>query len=295
MTESELCAAYPDTVCAKYAQIGGLGMRILDDHSVVIVGGGSGLGRGIARRCLEEGAQLTVIEISPEKVQSLESEFGDRALLLQGDCTRLADLTRCRDEVARKFGKVDALICFQGIWDGNIPIRNIPAEKLDRLFDEVFGINVKGSLLAARIFCELLEESRGAIVLTSSNAAYAADGGGAAYTSSKGAVRSLIQQLAFEFAPFVRVNGVAPSAIANSELRGPASLGLERQKQSDIPKAAMLEMFRTLGLMSEIPQPEDYAIPYMFLASHQNSIMTGQTIVAEQGLLNRAILTRRET
>jgi NAD(P)-dependent dehydrogenase (short-subunit alcohol dehydrogenase family) len=131
------------------------------------------------------------------------------------------------------------------------------------------------------------------MVLTTSTAAYAADGGGAVYSASKGAIRSLVNQLAFECAPHVRVNAVAPAGIANSQLSGPRSLGLEAQKQSDIPEDAFLSMFRSLSLLKELPTPEDHGPLYAFLASRQNRIMTGQTVVADQGMLNRAVLHRQ--
>ncbi len=265
---------------------------MLQDHSLLVIGGGSGLGRGVARRCLEQGAALTVFEISPEKVVSLKEEFGEGVLVVQGDGTNSADLLRCRNDLVDRHGKLDAVLSFQGVWDGNVPLKDIAIDRIDTLFDELFHINVKGAFLAARVFHDLLQQSHGAIVLTSSNAAYAADGGGATYSATKGALRSLIQQLAFEFAPHVRVNGVAPGAIGKSELRGPAALGLDSFKQSDIPKDVFLAGYKEVSLIDEFPEAEDYALPYMFLASHANRVMTGQTIIAEQGILNRRFLSK---
>lgn len=267
-------------------------MTMLDDHVVLVTGGGSGLGLGIARYCLAQGAQVAIFEVVADKVAQLRDEFADRVLVVQGDVTRLDDLHACRDAIVERFGRLDALIGAQGIFDGNLPLAQMPEERLDALFDEVMAVNVKGYLLPARVFLGLLQASQGALVLTTSTAAYAADGGGAVYSASKGAIRSLVNQLAFEFAPQVRVNAVAPAGIANSQLGGPQALGLQAQKQSDIPKDAFLSMFRSLSLLSELPTPEDHGPLYAFLASRSNRIMTGQTVVADQGLLNRAVLTR---
>ena len=268
-------------------------MGLVTGHKIVAIGAGSGLGRGVVRRLIEDGAKVTVLEISDEKVDAIRAEFGDSVVAIAGDASRLADLERCRTAHVEAFGQLDALICFQGVFDGNVPLASIAPETVDALFDELFRINVKSTILAARMFIELLQESGGAIVLTSSNAAYAADGGGAFYTATKGALRSLVGQLAFEFSPKVRVNAVAPGAIAKSELRGPAALGMDNFKQSDIPEDLFLEGFRSLALMTDLPSAEDYADTYAFLASHQNKIMTGQTILAEQGLLNRHVLTTK--
>lgn len=268
-------------------------MTLLSEHVVLVTGGGSGLGLGLARHCLTEGARVAIFEVSSEKVVLLREEFGTDVLIIQGDVTSLDDLRACREAVLSHFGRLDALIGAQGIFDGNVPLMDMPEERLDALFDEVMRVNVKGYLLSARVFFDLLRASEGAMVLTTSTAAYAADGGGAVYSASKGAVRSLVNQLAFEFAPHVRVNAVAPAGIANSQLSGPRSLGLEAQKQSDIPQDAFLSMFRSLSLLKDLPTPEDHGPLYAFLASRHNRIMTGQTVVADQGMLNRAVLHRQ--
>ncbi|WP_298600247.1 SDR family oxidoreductase [Zoogloea sp.] len=265
-------------------------MQLLDNHVVLVTGGGSGLGLGVARHCLAEGARVAIFEVSESKVRQLQEAFGPDVLVMQGDVTRAADLQACRAAIVERFGRLDALIGAQGIFDGNLPLRETPLERVDSLFDEIFHVNVKGYILSAHIFADLLEASQGAIVLTTSTAAYAADGGGMVYTATKGAVRSLVGQLAFELAPHVRVNAVAPAGIAGSQLRGPRALGLEEQKQSDIPKDAFLSMFKSLSLLQELPTPEDHGPLYAFLASRHNKIMTGQTVVADQGLLNRAVL-----
>lgn len=267
-------------------------MDMLHDHIVLITGAGSGLGLGLARSFKAYGARLALLEISPAKVDSLRAEFGEDALVIAGDATRLADIEAARDALAARFGRLDALVSVHGIFDGMVRLKDVPVGRIDSLFDELFAINVKSNFLLARVFVEMLEASEGAIVLTTSNAAYAADGGGAFYTATKGALRSLVGQLAFEFAPNIRVNAVAPAGIANSQLRGPQALGMEASLQSDIPRDVFLDAFRGISLLSELPTPEDHGAIYAFLASHENRIMTGQTVIADQGLLNRAILSR---
>ncbi len=268
-------------------------MRMLEDHVVLLTGAGSGLGLGVARYCLQEGAQIAIMEVVAEKVSDLREEFGDDAVIVQGDVTRTADLEACRDAVVTKFGRLDALIGLQGIFDQNIPIRDIALDKLTALFDELFHINVLGHILSAKVFGDLLLKTGGSIVLTSSTAAYAADGGGAMYTATKGAIRALVAQLAFEFAPKVRVCCVAPATIAGSKLRGPAALGMEGQNQSDIPAEAFAGLVKKLALLQRVAQAEEYGPIYAFLASRNNKVMTGQSIVADQGGLNRPIISVR--
>lgn len=266
-------------------------MKLLDDHVVLVTGGGSGLGLGVARHLLTEGAQLAVLEVDPEKVKALSEEFGDSALVLQGDVRSIGDLRDARSAIVERFGRLTSIVATQGIWDGNVPLVDIPVEQIDALFDEVYSINVKGYVLTAKVFLDLIQAERGGLVLTASQAAFAADGGGTAYTSSKGAVRSLVNQLAFELGPEIRVNAVAPTGIAKSEIRGPAALGLEQSKQSDIPADAFRFEFEWLTPLQHLPSPEEYGPLYAFLASRQNTVMTGQTLVADSGTLNRALIS----
>jgi NAD(P)-dependent dehydrogenase (short-subunit alcohol dehydrogenase family) len=267
-------------------------MQLLDGHVLLITGGGSGLGLGLARYCRGEGAELAILDYDPAKVVTLKEEFGGEVLVVQGDVRSVADLRTARAAVVGRFGRLSALIGAQGIFDGMIPLLDTPVERVDALFDELFHINVKGYILSARIFGDLLREERGAIVLTASTAAYAADGGGLMYTATKGAVLSVVNQLSFELAPEIRVNGVAPAGIANSQLRGPATLGLENSKQSDIPRELFEKGFESDTPLQHLPTPEEYGPLYAFLASRHNKIMTGQTVIADQGTLNRALISR---
>jgi NAD(P)-dependent dehydrogenase (short-subunit alcohol dehydrogenase family) len=264
---------------------------LLDDHVVLVAGGGSGLGLGVARACLGHGAQVAVLDVSVDKIADVQAEFGASVLGVAADVTDIASLAAARSALLDRFGRVDAVVATQGIFDGQVRLADISIERLGPLFDEIFHVNVLGYLHLAKIFHDDLQASNGALVLTASTAAYAADGGGACYTASKGAVRSLVAQLAFEFAPNVRVNGVAPAGIANSRLRGPSVLGMDGFEQSDIPKDAFLQVFRRISLLRDLPTPEDHGTLYAFLASRQNTVMTGQMIVADQGLLNRAVLS----
>jgi NAD(P)-dependent dehydrogenase (short-subunit alcohol dehydrogenase family) len=266
-------------------------MKFLDDHVVLLSGGGSGMGRGVARQLLAEGAQLAILEIVTDKVTSLKEEFGDGVLVIEGDATKLSDLEATKAAVLDHFGRLDAYVGCQGVFDGNIPLRDLPADKVEATFEELFRVNVMSYILAARVFADELEKSRGAIVLTASVAAYMADGGGLFYTATKGAVRSVIGQLGFEFAPDIRVNGIAPAGFSGSQLRGPRALGLESQNQSDIPQEAFLETFREVSLLRDLPTPEDHGALYAFLASKANKIVTGQVFVVDQGALNRPFLS----
>ncbi len=267
-------------------------MSGLSGAIVAITGGGSGLGLGLARYFIGEGAQVAIMEIAPAKVTTLRDEFGDAVFVAQGDVRSVTDLQAFHDGVIGRFGGVDALVGAQGIFDGNRPISDLPIDKVSAAFDEVMRINVLGYILSAITFRDSLAKRSGAIVLTaSSNASYCADGGGLLYTASKHAVVGVVRQLAFEFAPYVRVNAVSPCGIAHSDLRGPQALGLESESQNDIPKNDFMAMIRKVTLLDHLPTGEEYGPAYGLLATPGARIMTGEVIMADQGLANRPIIS----
>jgi len=266
-------------------------MGWLEDKVVAITGGGSGLGAAVTRRFVKEGATLAVMDLMEHKVVAMQEELGSGALVMRGDVTSVVDQQNFRDAIVKRFGRVDALVGTQGIWDGNTRTVDLPLENFEKLFHEVFNVNVMGYLLSARIFAADLEKTRGSIVLTLSNAAFLPDGGGTLYTASKHAVLGLVRQLAFEFAPRVRVNGLAPCGIKGSDLRGPSTLGQQDQSQATIADANFEVAIKKLVPLQTFASADDYTSLYVVLASEAHSgVMTGQVILADQGLYVRSIM-----
>jgi NAD(P)-dependent dehydrogenase (short-subunit alcohol dehydrogenase family) len=258
---------------------------------VAITGGGSGLGLGLARYMHKHKARLAILEIMPAKVAALRDYFGEAVLAVQGDVRSSADVAAFHDAVVSKFGGVDSLLGAQGIFDGNRRLKDIPLDQLDAAFDEIMQVNVRGYLTTAKVFRESLAKRNGSIVFTASPASYCADGGGILYTTSKHAVLGVVRQLALEFAPAVRVNAVAPCGIANSDLRGPQALGLQNESQNDIPKEGFMDMVRKMTLLNYLPTGEEYGPLYALLASPDSKTMTGEIVMADQGLMNRPIIS----
>ena len=196
-------------------------MGALDGQAVLVTGGASGLGRAIVDRFLADGAQVAVLDRAADRL----ADLAGRIEVIAGDVRSIADNQRAVDACVARFGKLDCAIGNAGIWDYSVSLDALPAERIDAAFDEVFHVNVKGYLNLAKAALPALVRSSGALIFTVSNAGFDPAGGGPLYTASKHAVVGLIRQLAYEFAPAVRVNGVAPGPI-DTDLRGPAALGL---------------------------------------------------------------------
>ncbi len=261
-------------------------MGALNDEIVLITGGASGLGRAIVERFLEEGARLVVFDRSPERIADLAASHADRIEVIGGDVRSHADNARAVEACVARFGRLDCAIGNAGIWDYSVSLDALPAEQIDGAFDELFHINVKGYLNLAKAALPALVRSSGALIYTVSNAGFDPAGGGPLYTASKHAVVGLIRQLAYELAPSVRVNGVAPGPI-DTDLRGPAALGLADKSIGSIDLPANAGSAMPIGF---VPATADYAGGYVFLASRRDSRpATGGVLKLDAGIAVRGI------
>jgi 2,3-dihydroxy-2,3-dihydrophenylpropionate dehydrogenase len=259
----------------------------LEGTVALITGGGSGLGRALVTRFVEEGAKVVVLERDSDKVEQLRRDFtADVAVSVADDVSSLAANKRAVAAAVDSFGRLDTFIGNAGVWDGSMSIVDMPEESLDAAFDAVFAVNVKGYLVGAKASYSELLKSRGNMVFTLSNAAFHTDGGGPLYTASKHAGVGLVSQLAFELAPKIRVNGVAPGPF-NSDLRGPVSLGLDKESLTGGRTAADIAPLLPLDYS---PTAQDYTGMYVALASNANSATTtGAVVQADGGLRVRGI------
>ncbi len=198
-----------------------------------------------------------------------------------GDVTVLADNQRAVAETIRRFGRLDCFVGNAGIWDFNMSLVDLPEDRISQAFDELFAVNVKGYLLGAKAAYRELAKARGCIIYTVSNAGFYPCGGGPLYTASKHSVVGLIRQLAYELAPKIRVNGVAPGAIP-TDLRGPRSLEMADRSIASVPLKEAVERGLPLG---KLAKPRDYTGSYVLLASAENSsTATGGVIICEGGI-----------
>lgn len=262
-------------------------MGWLDGRVALVTGGGSGIGYAIVERFLREGARVAVLERAPiEPTECWGGEPGD-SLVGQGDVTVYADNVRAVDQTVDAFGKLDILVGNVGIHDAFVPLVDLPEDRLSDAFDEVFDINVKAYLYAAKASLRALAATRGTMLFTVSNAGLYPGGGGSLYTASKHAVVGLIRQLAHELAPVVRVNGVAPAGTVTG-LRGPSSLGHEAALFAG--PDSWEERIRSSKPLDIAPTGADHAGVYVLLASKENSrAITGEILSSDGGLGARGL------
>jgi len=245
----------------------------------VVTGAGSGIGRAVVKRYLAEGARVVAVIRNPEQQAELEAEG---AVVVIGDVAQHDTAARAVSRAETVFGGLDTYVANAGLWDFYKRVERQSPEELTAAYHEIFGVNLLGALYGAHAALPALKASGGSVIVTGSNACFLAGGGGALYTASKFALRGLVLQLAKEFAPSVRVNGVAPGA-TRTPLSGPEALGQgNREMDADAARIAEIPNHVPLGRISE---PEDHADLYVMLAARNESrYMTGTMILSDGGL-----------
>lgn len=255
-------------------------MGWLEDTTVLVTGGGSGIGRAVVDRFVEEGASVGVLDIDEEGLEAIDDAHTARVETVQGDVTRLADNERAVTRTVEAFGGLDVFVGNAGRFDGNVTLPEL--SDVEAEFHRLFDVNVLGYILGAKAALPELLETDGRMVFTASGASFDPDGGGTLYVPSKHAVAGLIRQLAFELAPAISVNGVAPGYIPTN---------FSTVDSLDRADAASEDEFDpSVHPLDIVPQPSDYTGTYVLLASEENARpMTGTIITADLGRSVRGI------
>lgn len=256
-------------------------MRQFKNKTIAITGGASGLGRALVEKFIQEEANVVVLDKNQEALTELSQLYSGNIATVCGDVSLVQSNLLLAQVAEDRFGGLDVFIGNAGIWDYGKSLADMSLEQIDQAFDEVFSINTKAYMLGLRAVLPLLVKSQGNVIFTLSNAAFYSSGGGPLYTASKHADVGLIKQLAFELAPLIRVNGVAPGAIL-SDLRGPKSLG---QDGLSIKNLNIGELVKDGVPLHKLPSIEDYLDSYLYLASSKSSgFMTGNILQIDGGI-----------
>lgn len=248
-------------------------MGRLSGKIAVVTGASKGIGAGIAKGLAAEGAAVVVNYASSkdgaDRVVADIAAKGGKAIAVQGDVGKAADVGRLFAETRRAFGRLDILVNNAGVYDLR-PLEAVTEED----FHRHFNINVLGLLLATQEAAKLFGDGGGSVINIGSVASDLNSPNTVVYTATKGAVDAVTRVLAKELGPRkIRVNSINPGVIETEGTHAVGVIGGDFEKQA----VALTPLGRT-------GQPEDIAPVAVFLASDESRWITGDTLVVSGGL-----------
>ncbi|KQN96109.1 SDR family NAD(P)-dependent oxidoreductase [Paenibacillus sp. Leaf72] len=255
-------------------------MGRLTGKVAIITGAASGMGLAGAQLFAKEGAKVVVTDVAEDVLQAKVSEIvenGGDAIALKLDVSSPESWNAVVEATITKYGKIDILVNNAGI---HIAKGVLEAELAD--WDKVMSINTSGVWLGMKaVIPHMQKNGRGSIVNTSSIAAIIggiADAQGAAYSASKGAVRSLTKHTAQWFAKDnIRVNSVHPGAVFTGMVE---KAGIKSQVE-------MGEHYKNLApLHPHAGESLDIAYAYLYLASDESKFVTGIELPVDGGWIS---------
>jgi glucose 1-dehydrogenase len=246
----------------------------LEGKTVLITGGGQGIGQGIAYRLAEEGANIVIDYVgnpqSANETVAKIQEGGRKALAVEADISSVEHIHNMMKQAVDYFGAVDILINNAGV-EKHASIWEIPEHD----YDLVLNINLKGAVFASQAFAQhrMAVKLPGKIINVSSVHEELPFPHFTPYCASKGGMKMVMRNLSIELAPFgITVNNIAPGAI-----------------ETPINTALLNDPVKLKALLENIPlgrlgQVRDVAAVAAFLASPEADYITGTTIVVDGGL-----------
>jgi len=252
----------------------------LEGRRAVITGGAQGLGKAIAARLAEAGAEIIIGDLQEDLARTAAEELGEahgvRTVAVKMDVTDPQSVEAAAERAVAELGGVDIWVNNAGIF----PNRLIADMTVD-VWDQVMAINLRGMFLGSQQAARCMRAGDGGVIVNIASAAGFRGGapGMSAYATSKHGVRGITRQLAVELAPSgIRVLGVAPTYCVTE---GTTSARLANSSQQrDIPKELPQLLTTRLG---RVGVPDDIARVVLFCASDMSIFMTGSTLLADAG------------
>src|SRR5262245_34534091 len=247
----------------------------LSGKVAVVTGASKGIGAAIARQLAAEGAAVVVNYASSkagaDRVVADITGKGGKAVAVQADVAKQADIRRLFAETKKAFGRLDILVNNAGIYEF-LPLEAVTEEH----FHKQFNLNVLGLLLTTQEAVKLFGPDGGSVINLSSVVATVAPPNASVYSATKGAVDSITRSLAKELAPRkVRVNAISPGMV---ETEGAVASGAATEE------SAFRKQIEAQTPLGRIGQPQDIAPAAVFLASNDSGWITGEMFYIAGGL-----------
>jgi rhamnose utilization protein RhaD (predicted bifunctional aldolase and dehydrogenase)/NAD(P)-dependent dehydrogenase (short-subunit alcohol dehydrogenase family) len=264
---------------------------------VVVVGGGSGIGREVALLLARKGAHVVVADQNEQAVQAVASEVTalsspDAVAYTTVDISSSESIAAATKFAVLQFGGIDALINTAAIF----PVAGAGGQLSEAQWNKTFLVNVTGNFLLAREAGWVFQDQKlpVSLVLTSSANAVVSKHGSEAYDVSKTALNHLIHELAIGLAPLVRVNGIAPATVVAGSTMFPRDrvinslekykIAFSESESTEDLRTKLAEFYAQRTLTRRPILPQDCAAAIVWLAGEESAKTTGHIIPVDGGL-----------
>lgn len=246
-------------------------MERFKGKSIIITGGGSGIGRATAQRFAAEGGQVLCADVSEEGLAETAELIRSSGGKVATVCTDVRQVNETRTMAAATmsaYGRIDVLVNCAGIF-----VMDHSTELAPEAWERVIAINLTGTFYACQAALPFLLESHGNIVNLASSAGLAGQAYNAAYCASKGGVVQLTRALAVEYARrHVRVNCICPGGVTT-----PMTDAFQA------PEGAEVDLLARLSLVAKMGKPEEIAATIAYLASEEAAYINGAALPIDGG------------
>jgi NAD(P)-dependent dehydrogenase (short-subunit alcohol dehydrogenase family) len=247
-----------------------------NDKVFLITGGGRGIGRAIAKRLVEEGGRVCIVDRDRHAGTDAVEEYGEAVMFVRGDVARERDVRSAVSSCVRWGKRLDGVVNNAAIAEPHAgPIERLSLAKWQRFVD----VNLTSAFLAVKHAVRHLRRTRGAIVNLGSTRALQSERDAEPYAACKGGMVALSHALAISLGPAIRVNCISPGWIATDELaprdqRRPPRLSRADHAQHPVGR---------------VGRPDDIASLCAWLLSDEAGFVTGSNYVADGGMTRKMI------
>ncbi len=246
-------------------------MGKLDNKNAIVTGSARGIGKAIAMKLANEGANVAIVDVMLEAAEETALEIrnlGRKSFALKIDVSKYSEVESMINKTKEEFGSVDILVNNAGITRDKLILKMTPED-----FDIVININMKGVFNGIKaVYPVMMKQRSGKIVNIASVIGLMGNAGQANYAASKAGVIALTKTAAKELAGRnVNVNAVAPGYIQTA-------------MTDKLPDNVKEEMLKLIPL-KKMGQPEDIAKAVLFLSSAEADYITGQVITVDGGMV----------
>jgi NAD(P)-dependent dehydrogenase (short-subunit alcohol dehydrogenase family) len=248
------------------------------NKSVLITGSGAGIGKGIARKFVQEGADVFLVDIKENSLAETRKELqtlaytNQKIIILSGDLCSSAFRKEAVEQAIESLGKIDVLVNSAGIYPSKPAL-----EITEKDWDSVLDLNMKAVFFLNQAVAQTMIEKKinGSLINITSTASEVARPGVVHYCSSKAGVKMMTQVLALELAPHnIRVNAVGPGLVETETLMN--TLITDKALQEHEEKISYSPLQRAAGV-------EEIADGVLYFAGLKASYVTGQTLLIDGG------------